>query len=77
MGLASTHPFVSLAYFSLVFIFSLAFKNTSLYDPAWCAFPFFLALGWCLTVLTSGGALSARALYSLLLIAAWWPTRAR
>eukprot|EP00943_MAST-04B_sp_MAST-4B-sp1_P005969 g5969.t1 len=30
----------------IIYIFSFAFSNTSIYDPAWCYFPIGMCIGW-------------------------------
>jgi steroid 5-alpha reductase family enzyme len=53
----------------VVFLFSLAFNNSSLYDPYWSVVPPFLALYWLLRA--GAGGIPARQLVVLALLAAW------
>jgi len=60
-----------------IFAFSFAYSNTSIYDPAWCLLPIFVAVGW---MCTASSAPSLRGCYSLGLLlvwyaryALWWP----
>jgi steroid 5-alpha reductase family enzyme len=53
----------------VVFLFSLAFNNSSLYDPYWSVVPPFIALYWLLRA--GAGGLPARQAVVLALLAAW------
>jgi steroid 5-alpha reductase family enzyme len=53
----------------VVFFFSLAFNNSSLYDPYWSVIPPFIALYWLLR--TGTGGLAARQAVVLALLSAW------
>jgi steroid 5-alpha reductase family enzyme len=53
----------------VVFLFSLAFDNSSLYDPYWSVVPPFIALYWLLRA--GAGGLPARQAVALALLAAW------
>mmetsp|Transcript_84494 Transcript_84494/g.149549 ORF Transcript_84494/g.149549 Transcript_84494/m.149549 type:complete len:329 (-) Transcript_84494:223-1209(-) len=53
----------------LVFCFAFVFKNTSIYDPYWCWFPLFSAIGW---MSTAESGPSARSCYTLGLLMAWF-----
>ena len=57
----------------VVYSFSLACSNTSLYDPAWCIFPIALATGWMVTSAGPGrGGASTRACYAHALLVLWF-----
>jgi steroid 5-alpha reductase family enzyme len=53
----------------VVFLFSLAFNNSSLYDPYWSVVPPFIALYWLLRA--GAGGLPVRQAVVLALLAAW------
>ncbi len=53
----------------VIFIFSMALNNSSMYDPYWSAAPLFIALFWALG--REGGYFSLRGLVVMLLVAAW------
>eukprot|EP00445_Apocalathium_hangoei_P036817 CAMPEP_0203950244 /NCGR_PEP_ID=MMETSP0359-20131031/84428_1 /ASSEMBLY_ACC=CAM_ASM_000338 /TAXON_ID=268821 /ORGANISM="Scrippsiella Hangoei, Strain SHTV-5" /LENGTH=331 /DNA_ID=CAMNT_0050882401 /DNA_START=48 /DNA_END=1043 /DNA_ORIENTATION=+ len=53
----------------VVYVFSFAYSNTSIYDPAWCLLPIFVAVGWMLTAKSSP---SPRGWYALGLFVAWF-----
>lgn len=61
----------------MIYAFSFAFSNTSIYDPAWCLLPIFVAIGWMVTAEASPSTRGCYALALLLLwfarYAAWWP----
>jgi steroid 5-alpha reductase family enzyme len=70
----SRHPVLvagaaDLAAMVVVFLFSLAFNNSSLYDPYWSVVPPFIALYWLLRAGAGGPA--ARQAVVLALLAAW------
>jgi steroid 5-alpha reductase family enzyme len=57
---------------AVIFLFSFACSNTSLYDPAWCILPIALALGWMLTSDNSVALYSPRAWYALVALIVWY-----
>ena len=53
----------------VIWLFSVYFSNSSLYDPAWCILPIALQIGW---MMTSPIEPSTRALYSFALTCLWY-----
>jgi steroid 5-alpha reductase family enzyme len=64
-----TAALADLAATLVVFVFSLAYNNSSFYDPYWSLIPPFLALFWLLTA--GAGGLPARQLLAGGLLLAW------
>ncbi|HOT44793.1 MAG TPA: DUF1295 domain-containing protein [Spirochaetota bacterium] len=54
---------------AVVFMFSVGFNNSSMYDPYWSVAPLPIALFWALVA--EGGAIGARGLAVMVLVAAW------
>jgi len=52
----------------VVFGFSYVYRNTSVYDPFWCWYPLFAAVGW---IASATSEPSARGWYTLALIVIW------
>jgi len=52
-----------------IYAFSFAYSNTSVYDPAWCLLPIFVAVGW---MSTAESAPSSRGWYAFALLVSWY-----
>jgi steroid 5-alpha reductase family enzyme len=73
---ARLHPYVvvgmaDLAATGLVFLFSMVFNNSSVYDPYWSAAPVPIALFYLLAVQPTGAGFGVRQIVILALITVW------